>query len=138
MLCANTTTVEQQVAGKALRVGFRWIQNTHGVDLMIPILYVNCMAEHFPNPLKFDPDNFLPERVVKRHPYYYIPFIAGPRNCIGQKFGLMEETTVLSYILRHYRLHAVHMELPIILNMILRPKNGVPVTVAQRNKNPSV
>ena len=50
-----------------------------GVDLLIPIFYFNCSAEYFPNPLKFDPDNFLSERVKKKHPYSYIPFSAGPR-----------------------------------------------------------
>jgi len=109
-----------------------------GVDLLIPIFYFNCSAEYFPNPLKFDPDNFLSERVKKKHPYSYIPFSAGPRNCIGQIFGLLEEKTIVSYILRHYRVHAVLMELPIIHNTMLRLKNGVPVTVTPRNKNPSV
>jgi hypothetical protein len=33
--------------------------------------------------------------------------------------------------------HAVHTELPIIPDMMLTLKNGVPVTVTPRNKNPS-
>jgi cytochrome P450 family 4 len=106
-----------------------------GVTMTIPIFNIHQDPDQFPNPGKFDPDNFLPEKVAKRHPYAYIPFSAGPRNCIGQKFALLEEKAVLSYILRHYRLRSLDKREDIALmgELVLRPENGLRITITPRN-----
>lgn len=41
------------------------------------------LPELYPNPWSFNPDNFDPENVNKRHKFSFIAFSGGPRGCIG-------------------------------------------------------
>ena len=40
------------------------------------------------DPDAFDPERFLPERSADRPKFVYLPFGAGPRQCIGNQFAL--------------------------------------------------
>jgi cytochrome P450 len=52
-----------------------------GSSAVICIQHVHMDPEHFSEPDKFKPERFVPDN--RRHPFSYIPFSAGPRNCIG-------------------------------------------------------
>ena len=51
---------------------------------MIPTYAFHHDPEFFPDPEKFDPERFSEENKHKINPLAYMPFGAGPRNCIGK------------------------------------------------------
>lgn len=55
-----------------------------GSIVILGYLKTHRDEKYWPDPLKFDPDRFLPEEVAKRHPYSYLPFAGGPRSCVGK------------------------------------------------------
>ncbi|KAF7390697.1 hypothetical protein HZH66_009177 [Vespula vulgaris] len=78
-----------------------------GTTCNVSIHSLHRNPEFWPNPDVFDPDRFLPENMKGRNPYSYLPFSIGPRNCIGQKFAMLELKLMVAHILYNFNLEPV-------------------------------
>lgn len=68
---------------------------------------IHTDVEHFKDPMVFNPERFLQNSnsdETTRHPFAFIPFSAGARNCIGQKFALMEMKIILSLLVFNFEM----------------------------------
>ncbi|GMS92778.1 hypothetical protein PENTCL1PPCAC_14953, partial [Pristionchus entomophagus] len=105
-----------------------------GANVSIASIVVHRNESTYPDACQFDPDRFLLERAATRHAYDFIPFSAGPRNCIGQKFAQYEEKIILSWLMRMFRFesHEPLTSQVFAAEAILRPVNGIKVMVYRR------
>lgn len=90
----------------------------------------------FPNPLVFNPHRFDVETTREKiNPFAYIPFSAGPRNCIGQKFAVYEMKSIICKIVRHFELSVSeeNMAIKIYGDLVLKPVEGVMIIIKKRN-----
>uniref|UniRef100_A0A1L8E438 Putative cytochrome n=1 Tax=Nyssomyia neivai TaxID=330878 RepID=A0A1L8E438_9DIPT len=98
------------------------------------IYFMGRDPELYPEPELFKPERFSMENTTEiTNPFSYVPFSAGPRNCIGQKFAMLEIKSMLSKVLSHFELLPCGPEPRIIAEIVLRSQNGVHLGLKCRN-----
>jgi cytochrome P450 len=91
------------------------------------------LPELYPDPFRFDPDRFLPEREAALPRGAYIPFGGGSRMCLGKRFGEYELRALAAVLLTRVRFEPSSVEEPkIVTTPTLGPKGGLRFVVRAR------
>ncbi len=116
---------DDEISGITIRKG----------TMIIPFLYgLHHAKAHWQKPERFRPERFTKEESVDRHPYAYLPFGSGPRQCIGNNVAMMEMQLVVARIMKDYDVEANHPaeNVELLPLVTLRPKGSVWVKFRRR------
>ena len=96
-------------------------------DVVVAILWLHRNEKYWEEPTKFDPYRFTQKNLEERDPFSYVPFSAGPRNCIGQRFALLEAKIYIFYVLKNFNLRSSQKEddIELCMEIIMKSKNGL-------------
>ncbi|XP_045780389.1 cytochrome P450 4C1-like isoform X2 [Maniola jurtina] len=81
---------------------------------------------------EFRPERWLDPARLPRNPNAFVGFSLGKRNCIGKTYAMMSMKSLLSHVLRRYRLRADHTKAVIKLDVLLKPVSGHFVSIEDR------
>jgi cytochrome P450 len=89
--------------------------------------------KYWDDPERFDPERFSAAQSAARPKFIYLPFGAGPRQCIGNHFAMAEAQIILATLVQRYRLHLVPGQHVVPRPLItLRPRDGIAMRIEAR------
>ncbi|XP_055540139.1 cytochrome P450 4d8-like [Wyeomyia smithii] len=105
-----------------------------GTTISIKIYNIHRNPKIWPNPEKFEPERFSKSNESTRGPYDYIPFSAGSRNCIGQRYAMMELKVTLIKLLANYKILPGESmaNMKVKSDLVLRPDTVIPIKLLER------
>jgi len=126
---SRVAVAADEVAGYPLPAG--WLA------FVVPFV-MHRHPRYWENPDRFDPERFTPDQSAARPKFVYLPFGAGPRQCIGNQFAIIEGHLVLATLAQQYRLEMIAgppvEPWPLVT---LRPRYGIRMRVHSRRSSKS-
>lgn len=95
-----------RVAGEDIDIKDKSIYIPKGSTIMVCMQGVHHNPNYWPEPMSFKPKRFLQEV----EPFTFIPFIEGPRMCLGQYMSVLEAKMLLAILLSTFRFEVVNEE----------------------------
>jgi cytochrome P450 len=74
-----------------------------GTQFVVNIRALHRDPRYWDEPERFWPERFGGEEAVPRHKFAFMPFLAGPKKCIGDNFAMMEMRLVVPTIMQRLR-----------------------------------
>lgn len=107
----------------------------NGTTIAIMIYTIHRDSSIYPKPDEFNPNRFDIDNISSIPAYAYIPFSAGPRVCIGQRFAYIEMKIILSFLINSYHIVSTKPldEIPYEFEVTIRPKVPLIVKFIPRN-----
>jgi len=99
--CVENTVIEYSDGVNEKKQRFTLKAGTN-IACSISALHKNPI--YWNEPEQFNPDRFHDDviRTTMKHPFQFVPFSAGPRNCIGQRFASLELVAIVVTILQSF------------------------------------
>ncbi|XP_065280051.1 uncharacterized protein [Dermacentor albipictus] len=114
-------------------IGDTGVKVTKSDIVAVPVYAMQHDPQYFPEPFTFDPERFNDENVGSIQPYTYLPFGAGPRNCIGISFTLQAMKLSIFHTIRNVQVvRTEKTKVPLVFQNGFRPLTAEDVTLGIR------
>ncbi|CAF1089813.1 unnamed protein product [Adineta ricciae] len=121
--------------------GQRQIRIPVGAKVMVSVQVLHQREEYWSQPTEFDYTRWMRDPITGlkpklSHPFCYLPFGAGPRNCIGQNFALLESKIILAMLIQrcNFEIEPGQKIVPVV-RIAMKSKYGLRAKITQRSFN---